>query len=319
MKPKRKENLLPIFVTREAAEAFSDKVGDAYYEVVCFLEGRLNLCIEKMIGTYAANATKTTKAKCSMQRRIVREVICPANCKLQPETLAAILKTCKRYAEEETAQADIIKEAATALNVEMHYEGSRCDFADCDEQQSRSAILRLCDWIESRIHWSTHRLWYNCPLLFSDDQAVQHLASIGFNLHHLACFGDRDTMKLNGILARAADEHAKDLKTWGIVGKVQYNPQPITWTHPKVDSLVIGLWPLLMKYNWTYSDMLNVLHKLLPQPEEDWKYPLDGEHELRVHCRSVCGLTKLSKGKTAPKLPEGWAVAEHLFGNITTE
>ena len=46
---------------------------------------------------------------------------------------------------------------------------------------------------------------------------------------------------------------------------------------------------------------------------EDRKYPLDSEASLKVHCRSICGLTKSKKGKSADKLPEGWAIAEKLF------
>jgi len=50
-----------------------------------------------------------------------------------------------------------------------------------------------------------------------------------------------------------------------------------------------------------------------PAANEDRKYPLDSEASLKVHCRSICGLTKSKKGKTAVKLPEGWAIAEKLF------
>jgi hypothetical protein len=102
------------------------------------------------------------------------------------------------------------------------------------------------------------------------------------------------------------------------VGKVMHDPQPRTWTHPKVDALVVGLWPLVVRYNWTYSDLLKVLDRLLPAPpaNEDRTYPLDSETSLKVHCRSICGLTKGKKGKSADQLPEGWPVAEKLFAGM---
>jgi hypothetical protein len=103
-----------------------------------------------------------------------------------------------------------------------------------------------------------------------------------------------------------------------MVGKVQHDPEPRTWTHPAVDAYIIGLWPLVVRYNWTYSDLLKVLDKLLPAPSanEDRKYPLDSEGSLKVHCRSVCCLTKNKKGKSADKLPQGWPIAEKLFSAI---
>lgn len=118
-----------------------------------------------------------------------------------------------------------------------------------------------------------------------------------------------------GIHERAAAKHQADLKTWGTVGKVQHNPEPRTWRHPKVDGLIIGLWPLVLRHNWTYADLLKVLDRLLPLPPDgsDRVYPLDSVESLKVHCRTVCGLTKPNKGKSADDLPVGWQIGERLF------
>jgi hypothetical protein len=72
---------------------------------------------------------------------------------------------------------------------------------------------------------------------------------------------------------------------------------------------------LVARYNWTYSDLLKALDRLLPAPlaNEDRTYPLDCEASLKVHCRSICGLTKNKKGKSADKMPEGWPIAEKIF------
>jgi hypothetical protein len=110
-------------------------------------------------------------------------------------------------------------------------------------------------------------------------------------------------------------KHQADLKAWGTVGKVQHDPEPRTWTHPAVDACIIGLWPLVVRFNWTYSDLLKVLDLLLaaPSANEYRKYPLDSEDSLKVHCRSICGLTKNQKGKSAEKMPAGWPIAAKLF------
>jgi hypothetical protein len=70
----------------------------------------------------------------------------------------------------------------------------------------------------------------------------------------------------------------------------------------------------MVRYNWTYSDLLKVLDKLLPSPKanEDRKYPLDSEASLKVHCRTVCGLAKHKRGKTADGMPAAWSVVEKL-------
>jgi hypothetical protein len=45
----------------------------------------------------------------------------------------------------------------------------------------------------------------------------------------------------------------------------------------------------------------------------DRQYPLDSVESLKVHCRTICGLTKPGKGKSAKGLPEGWPIAERIF------
>src|ERR1019366_7650478 len=135
-----------------------------------------------------------------------------------------------------------------------------------------------------------HKIWYGAPDCFSNDPDKVHLANIGFAQRHLAKFSERDRKRWEGIHERAAAKHQAELKLWGTVGKVQHDPQPRTWTHPGVDALIIGLWPLVVRYNWTYSDFLNVLEQLLPLPPDgsDRHYPLDTIESLKVHCRTIC-------------------------------
>jgi hypothetical protein len=187
-----------------------------------------------------------------------------------------------------------------------------------DVEKARATLLRLCDLIESRLHYGTHQMWYQCPDCFSENPDKVHLANLGVIQRHLAKFSERDRTRWEGMLARAAAKHQADLKLWGTVGKVQHDPEPRTWTHPHVDSLIIGLWPLVVRYNWTYADLLKVLDRLLPAPpaNEDRKYPLDSEASLKVHCRSICGLTKSKRGKSAEGMPEAWPVAEKLFSRM---
>jgi hypothetical protein len=104
---------------------------------------------------------------------------------------------------------------------------------------------------------------------------------------------------------------------WGMVGKVQHDPDPRTWSHPEIDARIIGLWPLMLRYNWTYPDFLTVLEHLFPpvNAADDRRYPLDSAESLKVHCRSICGLTKSGKGKSTKGLPKGWEIAAAVSSN----
>lgn len=312
----------PTFGSLAEAEAYSDKVGDAYYEICYHLEGDLNLCIRAMHVLYT-NAPANKRPK--MQAGLVRETICPEGWPKHPQTLFATLIACARFRFEDTCHAYTIREAMTGFIREKEYEGTLQNAAFDrrtlepwsaeDAADARKDLMRLCDWIESRLHCREHCAWYGCPDCFSDDPETVHLANIGVAQRRLAEFSERDWKRWEEIHHRAALKHGGNLKKWGIVGKVQHNPAPRTWTHPEVDTLLIGLWPLVARYNWTYTDLLNVLDKLLPAPAQNAEraYPLDSEASLKMHCRTVCGLAKSRKGKTAAKLPNGWQIAENLF------
>jgi hypothetical protein len=317
-------NSFPTFASQAEVEAYSDKTGDAYFEICYHLEGKLNLSRQAIHDLYA-NAPTAKRPK--MQTGLVREIVCPEGWPKHPKTLVATLVTCARFRREDTCNAYVVNEAMTAWDLEAQSDSSLGNFVFnpktfdlpvAEVEKARHALLRLCDWIESRLHFGSHNAWYHAPDCFSDDPDKVHLANIGIGQRYLAKLSERDRLRWEGIHRRAAEKHQDDLKKWGTVGKVQHDPEPRTWTHPAVDALIIGLWPLVVRYNWTYSDLLKVLDRLLPAPpaNEDRKYPLDSEASLKVHCRSICGLTKSRKGKSADKLPEGWIIAEKLFSGM---
>lgn len=320
-KPGDKEPF-PIFASRAEAEAYGDKTGDAYFEICYDLEGKLNLCLKAIHDLYA-EAPPTKRPK--MQTGLVREILCPEGSPKHGKTVIAMLVVCARYRHEETCLAHTIDEAMTALFLEKEGNDTIRDAAfdfntmepigPADTERAREDLLRLCDWIESRLHIDTHAAWYHAPDCFSTDPERSHLANIGVAQRHLASFSERDRKRWEGIHERAAAAHQGDLKKWGIVGKVQHDPNPRTWTHPDVDARIIGLWPLVVRHNWTYADLLKVLEKLMPLKPGggDRRYPLDSVESLKVHCRTICGLTKAGKGRSAQGLPQGWRVAERLF------
>lgn len=51
----------PTFASLAEAEAYSDKTGDAYFEICYCLEGNLNLCIAAMHDLYVDADDETTQ------------------------------------------------------------------------------------------------------------------------------------------------------------------------------------------------------------------------------------------------------------------
>ncbi|MBI2929675.1 MAG: hypothetical protein HYY24_28775 [Verrucomicrobia bacterium] len=72
-KPSRKLPF-PTFASLAEAEAYSDKTGDAYFEICYHLEGNLNVCLKAMHDLYA-NAPPAKRPR--MQTGLVREIVCP--------------------------------------------------------------------------------------------------------------------------------------------------------------------------------------------------------------------------------------------------
>jgi hypothetical protein len=261
-----------------------------------------------------------------MQTGLVREMICPDGWPKHPRTLVYTLAACARYRHEDTCHAHTVNEAMTEMELEKEQSGTLLDWAfdsqtfepitQTDVDKARGELLRLCDWIESRLHYLTHAASYRVPDCFNGDPDMMHLAKIGVGQRHLGKLSERDRKRWAGIHERAATKYGNNLKLWGMVGKVQHDPKPRTWTHPAVDTRIIRLWPLVMRHNWTYSDLLKVLVKIMPPPVNggDFQYPLDSVESLKVHCRTICGLSKSGKGNSAAGLPEGREIAESLFG-----
>jgi len=64
----------PTFGSLAEAEAYSDKVGDHYFEICYHLEGHLNVCLMTIHDLYA-NAP-AAKPKPKMQTGLVRKTVC---------------------------------------------------------------------------------------------------------------------------------------------------------------------------------------------------------------------------------------------------
>ena len=83
------------------------------------------------------------------------------------------------------------------------------------------------------------------------------------------------------------------------------------WPHPDLDEAIISLWPLVKRHNWTYADLLSVLHDIVQDTDA---YPCQSERNLAMYCYHTLRLRKTGHGKTSREdRPAGYVVALRLF------
>jgi hypothetical protein len=172
------------------------------------------------------------------------------------------------------------------------------------------SVQRWCDWLDALVHFDIHAAWHRLPELTDADPEKRELASLGVNqrwLGRMNAFSKDWWEWHHGEAAVRFEESEK----WRTVGQAMAAQGERNWSYPDVDTVIISLWPLLKKNNWTYRDLLKVTRMILPAPH---RYPLVCEPELATYCRNVLGLCKSGdKGRSSPQgKPRGWEVALKL-------
>ena len=157
------------------------------------------------------NCVPAAKPKPKTQTGLVRENICPEGWPKHSKSLLYALVCCSRFSREDTAHAQTVKDALQALRSESENDPNSVDFSfnaktfdlqSEDVPKVRATLLRLFDWIESRFHYGTHRLWYLYPDCFSENPEKAHLANIGVAQRHLANLPERDYARWEEIHKR---------------------------------------------------------------------------------------------------------------------
>ena len=125
----------------------------------------------------------------------MRDVIFPDGCPRYPRTLVATLLACGRFRHEETVYVSTVEEAMTALLLEDHKEGALDGVryhpetlkpaTSADTERVRGVLLRLSDWIASRLQAGIHAAWCGALDCFSWDPELAHLANLDLAQRHL--------------------------------------------------------------------------------------------------------------------------------------
>ena len=294
------------FVSAEEANAYSQKKGDSYYCLAYGFIEAMRRCMNDIAQIY----TNTPSPKRRVQTGLMRQMIRKWN--ISPQGDKYILNAAIRLSDEELTEAKQLDDALRAFFMEVKHKKWWPRTSPFDEETLSVMLDSVCDWVESYFHLCIHCEWYHCPDRFSPDRDIYALWNLGMAVKQMGKSSAQDKAALLQDIDAASTKYADHPGLWAHLGSaMQRNLRPRTWTHPKVDMFIIGVWPLVMHYNWTYEDLLNVcLHLHLPNNI----YPCDSVDSLKVHCRTILGLTKLRKGKSVgpAKLPEGWQIAEQL-------
>ena len=183
---------------------------------------------------------------------------------------------------------------------------------------ARRSIARWCDWLDACIHYRTHQFWHLAPACFDPDPEKRELALLGTIQRHAAGQTESSRARWQSHFSEAA-ERFKDSPKWSTLGKAMSAQSDRLWPYHDIDAIIISLWPLLKKHNWTYRDLLNVASEIISLSSINHKrstinYPLDSEQSLATYCTNVLGLRKSAKGVTAKTgKPPGHDIALRFF------
>jgi hypothetical protein len=228
-----------------------------------------------------------------------------------------VLQSVNRFCEYDDVQAEILCRAVIPLSFEHEcfsdFIGSKA--LDAAKHPTEAVALlkhsmkRWCDWVDAIFHFNTHFHHHVLPESFDPDPEKRELAALGIIQRN---FPKMDTFTHTWWEwhHRGAAERFKDSSKWQTIGKLAV--APLRTAPSDTDEVIIMLWPLVKRHNWTYRDLMTVAGRVLPAPN---RYPLEREQDLAAYCSNVLGLRKQDcpPGKSSPDgRPPGHEVAHRL-------
>jgi hypothetical protein len=238
-----------------------------------------------------------------------------------PLTGSGLLHVCLglcRFAASDDPLAPVLSGAGRALFLEHDSTGEFLGPKNPDLSRetaqalllARQSIERWCAWIDASVHLLTHSCWHSSRACFDPDPDKRDLACLGVIQRHFARQPESIKMLWQHVYSEAA-ERFKDSPKWPALGQAMSSQSDKPWTYRQLDTLIISLWPLLKRHNWTYRDLMNVTRSLISRPDA---YPCQREQDFSVHCLTVLGLRKTGRGKSSPDgRPPGHQIAREIY------
>jgi hypothetical protein len=311
--PERK--VLPLMKTSNDAVALSEEEHDSFFlnafAVQCWL-GRL------VVEVKAEYAEKKNPKDRSLQTCQAWRGFLTLFGDASDEEFPKLLSHLFRFAEYDDVLAEWLRGSLVPLSIEHdcfgEYFGPKTmEIAKRPKERAelaRRSVARWCDWLEALIHFRTHEHWHLAPASFDPDPEKSELAALGTVQRHLANLSEPAKAWWQWHFAEAV-ERFKGSPKWPALGVAMAAEGDRLWPYREIDVLVISLWPLVKKHNWTYRDLLNVIRPALTRPTA---YPCEREQDFATYCTNVLGLRKMTKGVSAKDgRPAGWEVAVRML------
>jgi hypothetical protein len=300
----------------EDAKAACAKAQDPFYLDAFMIEAWLGDVVLEAATEYAEKKNAKNRAmQCGQGWRGFLKVFGHA----QDEEFPQVLQSLYRFTEFQDVQSLMLLKAIFPMSVEHECFG---DFLGPKSigvvtkpkeiiSLMRRSVERWCEWLDSQIHFNIHEIWHLAPVMLDPDPEKRELAALGVNQRafgHLSDFSKSWWQWHHD----EASERFKDSPKWKMVGKAMAAQETKIWNYPDLDNVVILLWPLVKRHNWTYRDLKAVVSRVLPAPHP---YLLEREQDLAAYCTNVLGLQKhgCPPGKSSPDgRPTGYEVAERI-------
>ncbi len=272
------------------------ETGDNFYMTAFMLEAWLGRITNHYMAAYSEH--KQAKDR-NLQQGFARQSFDDIFKLETPDEVHHVFASIARFAEHRDAQPQIVFRAFGCMNIDFPFP-SQDSFAHLPPLQrmeamtahARAFFSRLADWVEADIHLQTHVHTWNAPHVFDPDPVAREIASVGLLQRHYAGLSPESKAYWRKHFEDLATEHGSS-PHWIKMGEAMANEASREPHHPEIDQAVIRLWPLVSRHNWTYRDLMTVLHEVLPTKQG---YPCDGEQALATYCSNVLGLRKGGKG-----------------------
>ncbi len=306
---------LPFMKSIEDAKALCAKEQDTFYLDAFVIEAWLG---QVGLATAAEYAEKKNPRDRAMQTGQAWRGFIQFFGHAKDEELPQLVQSVYRFCEYDGVQAEILSRAIVPLSIEHQCFGDFIGpktFEVAKRPTQAIAMLkesmeRWCVWVDAVFHSDTHVHYHLLPESFDPDPEKRELAALGVmqrSFPELKAFSHAWWEWHH----REAAERFKDSPKWQTIGKLAVTP--LRSLPAVVDEIVIMLWPLAKRHNWTYRDLMLVACAILPSPHV---YPLEREQDLAAYCTNVLGLRKKggAPGKSSQDgKPKGHEVALRLW------
>lgn len=305
---------LPFMDTMDDALRISGETQDNFYVTVFMLEAWLGRITCHIVAEYSEKKqAKDRRLQKGVAKRYYNEMFGHT----QDDEIRHIFAHVVRFAEHDDSQSEIIFKVFGMLGADMPFAAwpdpstlARESFVREGVLQVRQFLDRMCDWVEAQIHRDTHVHTWLSPVSFHPDPETREIACVGVLQRNYPKLDEAAQKRWRAHYEDLAKRHADSAK-WKMMGKAMASEETKEPHHPKVDQIVILLWPLVKRHNWTYRELMIVVGEVLPDHRG---YPCDREQDLATYCANVLGLRK---GKTnrppRRKVIPGLDVARKIF------